>query len=66
MSKKSVRTLAQELLECEAGGLEEMLIHEFDDDESAHDDELIERLYAQFSAEFDLAQQEITEQYGPP
>jgi hypothetical protein len=63
---KSPTVLAKELLEGDAGGLEELRIHEFTNDESAHDDELTERLYAEFSAEFERVQTELTKPYGPP
>lgn len=39
---KSAITLARELLEEDAGALEELRIHEFTDDEEAHDDEAVE------------------------
>lgn len=63
---KTATALAKELLDGDPGGLEELRIHEFTDDESAHDDELTERLYADFSAEFERVQKELTEQYGSP
>ena len=63
---KSPTALAKELLEAEVGGLEELRIHEFTDDESAHDDELAERLYAEFSADFDRVQAELGKEYGSP
>ena len=63
---KSATALAKELLEGDPGGLEELRIHEFTDDESAHDDELTERLHADFSAEFERVQKDLTKQYGPP
>ena len=63
---KSATALAKELIEGDPGGLEELHIHEFPDDESAHDDELTERLYAEFAAELERVQKELTEQYGPP
>ena len=66
MSKKSAKSLAQELLGGEHGGLEELRIHEFTDDESAHDDKQIEKLYAEFSAEVDRVQKELANEYGPP
>jgi len=40
--------------------------HEFSDEASAHDDELTDRLYADFSAEFERVQTELTKQYGSP
>jgi hypothetical protein len=63
---KSAATLASELLAGDAGGLEELRIHEFTDDEEAHDDEATEKLYADFSAEFDRVQVALTKQYGKP
>ena len=36
------------------------------DDEEAHDDEKTEKLYAEFSAELDRVQKELTKQYGQP
>lgn len=66
MSKKSATSLATELLESGSGGLEELRIHEFADDEAAHDDKKIERLYADFCSELDRAQKELSAGYGPP
>jgi hypothetical protein len=63
---KSATALAKELLEAGPGGLEEKRIHEFEDDEEAHDDEATERLYAEFSAEFDRIVAALTKQYGQP
>jgi hypothetical protein len=63
---KSPTTLASELLKGDAGGLEELRIHEFADDEEAHDDESIEKLYADFSAEFDRVETALIKQYGKP
>jgi len=56
MSKKAAQSLAKELLEGEPGGLEELRIHEFSDDESAHDDEKIEKLCGEFSSELERAE----------
>jgi hypothetical protein len=58
--------LARELIEGDPGGLEELRIHEFTDDESAHNDELVERLYAEFSTDFYRVQAELTDTYGEP
>jgi hypothetical protein len=66
MSKKSAKALAKQLLEGEPGELEELRIHEFTDDESAHDDAQIEKLHAEFSAELERAQKELTKIYGEP
>jgi hypothetical protein len=66
MSKKSAKSLAKELLEGEPGGLEELRIHEFTDDKSAHDDEGVEKLHTEFSAELDRVQKELSKEYGPP
>ena len=66
MSKKSAKSLAKALLEGDPGGLEELRIHEFTDDESAHDDEQIGRLHAEFSGELERVQKELTKDYGQP
>jgi hypothetical protein len=50
---KSAPALAIELLKGDSGSLELLRIHDFADDQSAHDDEFTERLYADFSAEFE-------------
>jgi hypothetical protein len=63
---RSPTSLARELIDGETGALEELRVHEFADDESAHDDELTDRLYAEFSADFDRAQAELTKTYGEP
>jgi hypothetical protein len=63
---KSAITLARELLEGDAGALEELRIHEFTDDEEAHDDEAVEKLYAEFSSEFDRVVAVLSKQYGKP
>ena len=57
--------LAQKVLQ-EGEGLEELRMHEFEDDEEAHDDELTERLYEEFSADFDRVKAELSKKYGPP
>jgi hypothetical protein len=66
MSKKSATALAKELLDGDPGGLEELRIHEFTDDEEAHDDERTEKLYAEFSSELERAQKELMTVYGEP
>ena len=63
---KSVTTLAQELLACDPGNLEELRIHEFEDDASANDDQALEQLYQDFAKDFDQVQAELSKQYGPP
>jgi hypothetical protein len=52
-------TLSQ-LLEGDAGGLEELCTHEVTDDEESHDDEKTEELCAEFSAEFDKVEAALT------
>ena len=66
MSTKSAKTLAKELLAGELGELEELRIHEFADDGSAHDDEQVQKLYADFSHDLERAQKELTKVYGEP
>jgi hypothetical protein len=63
---KDATTLASELLHGDAGGLEELRIHEFTDNQEAHDDEAIEKLCADFSAEFDRVEAALTKLYGKP
>ena len=66
---KSTTTLARELLDAVDGGLKEIHVHEFEDgpdDEQALDDEAMEKLYADFSAEFDRVEAALTKQYGKP
>jgi hypothetical protein len=63
---KSATNLAVELLEGDVGGLEELRIHEFTDDEEAHDGKAIKKLYADFSSEFDRVEAALTKKYGKP
>lgn len=58
--------LAQKFLKEDEENFEMLRMHEFPDDESAHDDELTERLYAEFSADVESTQVELTRQYGAP
>ena len=59
-------SLARELVDRGPGGLEELRVQEFPDDESAHDDALHERLHAEFSADFERVQAELARTYGEP
>jgi hypothetical protein len=63
---QSAVKLAQKLLKRDEESLEELRMHDFPDDESAHDDELTERLYSEFSAEVEGVQVELAKLYGPP
>ena len=63
---QSAAKLAQKVLKKDEDTLEELRLHDFPDDESAHDDELTERLYAEFSADVEAIQAEIAKLYGPP
>ena len=63
---QSAVTLAKKLLKEDEEGLEELYMHDFPDDESAHDDELAERLYTEFSADVESIQVELAKLYGPP
>jgi hypothetical protein len=63
---KSATALASELLEGDAGGLEELRIHDFADDEEAHDDEAIDKLYEEFSSELDSVVTTLSKKYGKP
>jgi hypothetical protein len=63
---KSATALARELLEGDTGGLEELRMHEFADDEEAHDDDAIDKLYEEFSSEFDRVVATLSKKYGKP
>jgi len=63
---RSAVKIAQQLLKKDEDGLEELRMHDFPDDESAHDDELTEQLYAEFSADVQAIQAELSREYGAP
>lgn len=63
---RSATQIAGELLQREAGGIEELRVHAFADDVSAHDDDQIQHLYADFSATFDRVCRELVGLYGRP
>ena len=63
---KTATTVAQELLVSDIGSLEELRIHEFEDDDSANDDALLEKFYQDFAKDFDKVQAELSKQYGEP
>ena len=63
---QSAVKLAQKILKKDGDALEQLRLHDFPDDESAHDDELTERLYAEFAAEVAGVQAELSKEYGPP
>jgi|SRR5579862_3674582 hypothetical protein len=63
---QSAVDFAQKFLKEDEDNLEMLRMHEFPDDESAHDDELTERLYAEFSADVESAQAELSRHYGDP
>jgi hypothetical protein len=63
---KSPTTLAQEFLEDVVSFPQLLWIHDFPDDESAHDDDLTNRLYADFFAEFERVCAELSQKHGSP
>src|SRR5262245_15733628 len=64
---RSAVALARALLKKDEDELlEELRMHDFPDNESAHDDELTERLHAEFTAEVGRVQAELSKEYGPP
>jgi hypothetical protein len=63
---KSATNIARELLGCAKASLEDLEIHQFGDDAEAHDDEALQRLYADFEAKFERAQSELSASYGKP
>jgi hypothetical protein len=62
----SPTSLARDLVDRGSGGLEELRVQDFPDDESAHDDALHEKLHAEFSADFDRVEAELARTYGRP
>ena len=63
---RSATELAAKLLKRKKEGLEELRLHVFELDGDEHDDELVEQLYMEFSAEFDRAREELSTSFGPP
>ncbi|PWU16776.1 MAG: hypothetical protein C5B50_12795 [Verrucomicrobia bacterium] len=63
---QSAVKLVQKLLKKDEDGLEMLRMHDFPDDASAHDDELTERLYAEFCADIEDLQKELSKHYGSP
>jgi hypothetical protein len=63
---KSAIKLAAKFLKDAEDCLDALKIHDFPDDESAHDDELTDHLHTKFSGEVDRIQAELSKQYGPP
>lgn len=63
---QSPTSLTQKLIEGGPGGLQDLRVHEFPDDESTHDDDLNGRLHAELSAEFDRVQTQLSESFGAP
>jgi len=61
---QSAVKLAQKLLKKDEDGLEMLRMHDFPDDESAHDDEFTEGLHAEFSAEIEGVQAELSKEFG--
>jgi|SRR4051794_38694868 hypothetical protein len=63
---QSAVILARKLLKKTGDSLEELRMHDFPDDESAHDDELTEQLCKEFSADVEEVQAELSKEYGSP
>ena len=63
---KAATKLAQKLLKKTDGDMEELRLHWFEDDESAHDDEGVAALYEEFGEELKRVQAELSELYGKP
>ena len=62
----SAIALASELLVADEDAIEELHVHEFFDDEAAHDDDAIDNLYAEFTAECKQVVSELSKKYGKP
>ena len=63
---KSGTELASKLLERHKNGLEELRVHMFELDGDEHDEELHEKLYSEFSSDFDRVQTELATAFGAP
>ena len=63
---KSSRKLANKVLRDGPGGLEEIRVHVFADDEAAHDNDRVEELYSEFGVDFERVQCELSSIYGQP
>jgi hypothetical protein len=64
MSESAIE-LATQLLARDENGLADLRLHRFNAVE-AHDDSAIERLYVDFTADFERAQTELSASYGEP
>jgi len=63
---KSAVNLATELLRRPKASLEDLEIHQFEDDAAAHDDVVMEQLHADFESKFEREQSELSARYGKP
>jgi hypothetical protein len=63
---KSATELAHKLLKQDKYGLKELRVHMFELDGDEHDDELQEKLYFEFSCDFDRIQKELATAFGAP
>jgi hypothetical protein len=64
MAKSAIK-VARKLLKEEEDVLEELRVHELHD-EPGYDEKFIQGLYAEFAAEFDRVEAELSKEYGPP
>jgi len=62
----SATALANSMIEDEESDIEELQVHEFPDDTTAHDEAAIQGLYQQFNSDFDDVSAELSVQYGDP
>jgi hypothetical protein len=66
MNSAKILQAANRLLAGEDGSLTELRIHEFNEDEQAHDDQLQERLRREFEDDFEKAARTLTSKFGSP
>ena len=64
--KYSPAEIAAELLQNDDNGLKDLRVHMFEEDEDAHNDELLECIYEEFGNELKQAETILSQTYGSP
>jgi hypothetical protein len=63
---ESATSIAERVLAAAEDEFDMLRIHEFSDDDSAHDKQIVKELYGDFSADFERAESELCEAFGAP
>jgi hypothetical protein len=63
---ESASQLARKLLASDHDALEDVQVHQFEDDRAAHDDDLQTRVENQFNADFNRLQAQLVQEFGAP